>query len=438
VIAILGIDFEHFVYLPSLGASGGILVAWKRHLQVTGLSRVGTFSVSVQFKNSNGQHWWLTNVYGPQSNEDKISFLLELRQIRVECHGPWVVSGDFNLIYKEEDKNNANCNRAMMGSFKKFIDDTSLIDLPIIGRKYTWSDHQVSPTLVRLDKVMCSSDSEDIFPNNLFQSAASEDSDHCPLVLGLKSNCFGKMRFHFEPFWPKLDGFQEAVSEAWLSIDGVCTVLNFDRRLKATARSLQKWSGKKIGHMTSKLALAREILHRLEVAQDLRLLSPLEDWLRCGLKKHSLALVSFKRTIARSRSRISWLKEGDANTKLFHMHARYRKKNFVSKLVSGDNVFSEHADKAMLVDDFYRSLLGTRMDRTVTINLDYLGLPSHNLEDLDLPITEKEVLEAIKELSSDKAPGPDGFTGRLYKACWPTIKCDAGACSYLGQEIWPL
>lgn len=101
-------------------------------------------------------------------------------------------------------------------------------------------------------------------------------------------------------------------------------------------------------------------------------------------------------------------------------------------------MFTDHADKAMLVDDFYRSLLGTRMDRTVTIDLNYLGLPSHNLEDLDLPITEKEVLEAIKELSSDKAPGPDGFTGRLYKACWPTIKCDAGACSYLGQEIWPL
>jgi hypothetical protein len=170
----------------------------------------------------------------------------------------------------------------MMGRFRKFIDDTSLIDLPLIGRKYTWSNHQVSPTLVRLDRVLCSSDWEDIFPNNLLQSAASEDSDHCPLVLGLQSNCFGKRRFHFESFWPKLDGFQEAVNGAWISIDeGVCPVLSFDRRLKATARSLQKWSGQKIGHMTSQLALAREILHRLEVAQDFRLLSPLEDWLRC-------------------------------------------------------------------------------------------------------------------------------------------------------------
>jgi hypothetical protein len=244
-------------------------------------------------------NWWLTNVYGPQSNEDKISFLLELRQIRAKCHGPWVVSGDFNLIYKEDEKNNVFCDRAMMGRFRKFIDDKSLIDIPLIGHKYTWSNHQVSPSLVRLDRALCSSDWEDMFPNNLLQSAASEDSDHCPLGLGLQSNFSGKRQFHFESFWPKLDGFQEVVSE------GVCPVLNFDRRLKATARSLQKWSGQKIGHVTSQLALAREILHSLEIAQDLRLLSSLEDWLRCGLKKHSLALASFKRTIGRSRSRIN-------------------------------------------------------------------------------------------------------------------------------------
>jgi len=56
-------------------------------------------------------------VYGPQGNEEKIQFLQELRAIRSACSGPWVVFGDFNLIYKDEDKNNANLNRAMMGHF---------------------------------------------------------------------------------------------------------------------------------------------------------------------------------------------------------------------------------------------------------------------------------------------------------------------------------
>jgi hypothetical protein len=52
----------------------------------------------------------------------------------------------------------------------------------------------------------------------LLQSAASEDSDHCPLLLGLKDNMTGKRRFYFEVFWPKLDGFLEAVEGAWNSV----------------------------------------------------------------------------------------------------------------------------------------------------------------------------------------------------------------------------
>lgn len=33
-------------------------------------------------------------------------------------------------------------------------------------------------------------------------------------------------------------------------------------------------------------------------------------------------------------------------------------------------------------------------------------------------------MNAIKSLPSDKAPGPDGFTGKFYKSCWSIIKDD--------------
>jgi hypothetical protein len=58
----------------------------------------------------------------------------------------------------------------------------------------------------------------------------------------------------------------------------------------------------------SQLSLAQEILDQLEIAQDTRLLNQQELELKNRLKKHSLALASFKRTIARSRSRIEWHK----------------------------------------------------------------------------------------------------------------------------------
>lgn len=84
----------------------------------------------------------------------------------------------------------------------------------------------------------------------------------------------------------------------------------------------------------------------------------------------------------------------------------------------------KHVPAPNLMDKFYSNLLGKTMDRSVALNLDFVGLPSHNMGELDPPFSEKDVWETIKQLPSDKAPGPDGFTGRFYKACWPLIKDD--------------
>jgi endonuclease/exonuclease/phosphatase family metal-dependent hydrolase len=119
-------------------------------------------------------------------------FLQELKDIRAECLGPWVLAGDFNLIYRTSEKNNSNTNRAMMDRFRMVIDDLALKETPLHGRRFTWSNQQDDPVLVKLDRVFCSVDWETIFPNVLLQSTASGDSDHCPLLLGLLDNKCGK------------------------------------------------------------------------------------------------------------------------------------------------------------------------------------------------------------------------------------------------------
>lgn len=149
------------------------------------LSRIDIFSVSVQF---DGVNWWFTDVYGPQEDENKIQFLQELKDIRALCSGPWVLTGDFNMIYQAADKNNSNMNRALMGRFRSFLDDTNITEVPLHGRKYTWSNERSSPTLVRLDRVFCCSEWEDIYSDSLLQSASSGFSDHCPLILRLSPN----------------------------------------------------------------------------------------------------------------------------------------------------------------------------------------------------------------------------------------------------------
>jgi hypothetical protein len=121
-------------------------------------TRIDNFSVSAQNQQQDGVAWWFTGVYGPQLDEHKIQFLNELRLIRSQCLGPWMIGGDFNLIYRAEDKSNDNLDRAMMGRFRRLLNDLLLNELPLSGRKFTWSNERASPTLVRLDRIFCTAD----------------------------------------------------------------------------------------------------------------------------------------------------------------------------------------------------------------------------------------------------------------------------------------
>lgn len=137
ILSMLGSDFTNWVELPAAGASGGVLIAWRHSLGPASSTRVDNHCVSVQFSPGNSQPWWLTCVYGPQGDDNKILFLQELRDCRSACHGPWVTLGDFKLIASDEDKNNGLLNTAMMGRFRRLINDLQLKDLPLHGRKYT-------------------------------------------------------------------------------------------------------------------------------------------------------------------------------------------------------------------------------------------------------------------------------------------------------------
>jgi exonuclease III len=78
--------------------------------------------VSAKVKHhSEGNPWWLTTVYGPQEEQEKIIFLDELRQLRLGRVGPWILCGDFNLICMATDKNNGRLNQRLMGKMRRFL-----------------------------------------------------------------------------------------------------------------------------------------------------------------------------------------------------------------------------------------------------------------------------------------------------------------------------
>lgn len=152
-LSTLGADLDCHVSLPMMGTRGGILIAWKSTACMAITTRVDMFSTSVLFRNGDGLQWWFTGIYGPQLDHQKLLFLDELQALQTMCIGPWTIAGDFNLLYRAADKSNPNVDRAMMGCFRRLIDDLELKEIQLLGRRFTWSNEHSAPTLVRLDRV---------------------------------------------------------------------------------------------------------------------------------------------------------------------------------------------------------------------------------------------------------------------------------------------
>ena len=335
-----------------------------------------------------------------------------------------MLCGDFNLIYRDEDKNNGNINRRMMGRFRRVINDLALKEVYLNGRRYTWSNEQTRPTLVHLVRVLCTADWEERHGECHLRCLASVVSDHSPLMLDCSPSPPVHRRFQFEEYWTRIAGFQDVVAAAWFSVDDPSPFRRIMRRMKATARRLTSWSARAVGNIRDQLAISRELLLRLDSAQELRQLTPHEDWLRRQIKLSYLGLASLERTLARQRARISSLKDGDANTSFFHRQCTYRKqKNRIHSLSVDGVVLTDQTDMAAAAFAHYDSLLGTDRPRDCALDLQHLIEPAA-LDDLEAPFTEDEIWQAIKRLPARKAPGPDGFTAEFLRSCWPVVKHD--------------
>jgi hypothetical protein len=230
-------------------------------------------------------------VYGPHDDARKQEFLNEIVDIHNSVIGPWLILGDFNLIKEARDKNNSNIDRRWMNKFKAALNSSNLLELPLIGRKYTWSNEQERPTLVRLDRAFCSTDWEMRFPGAKLLPQSTGIYDHCPLLLVDEEITKTGRRFRYEGFWECFSGFKEVVAQAWnMDVGNRSPIAAFDLKLRRTKQALKLWSKNHVGDIQKQLGVVSELSLQLETAQDHRLLSREEAALRTKLKGRMLGL----------------------------------------------------------------------------------------------------------------------------------------------------
>jgi hypothetical protein len=68
-------DLDSFDYIPSIGASGGMIIIWKSSKFNGHTVFHNSYAMSIEFVSTiSGATWVLTNIYAPSSSEGKINF----------------------------------------------------------------------------------------------------------------------------------------------------------------------------------------------------------------------------------------------------------------------------------------------------------------------------------------------------------------------------
>jgi hypothetical protein len=126
------------------------------------------------------------------------------------------------------------------------------------------------------------------------------------------------------------------------------------------------------------------------------------------------------------RSRISWLKEGDRNTKYFHRHAVWRaRKNKIKGLEDSDgNWHTDTGEMRNLATDYFRHLFTAdqSIDPSLIVNLFEEKVTVEMNEGLCAEFTDKEIGDALFQIGPLKAPGPDGFPARFFQRNWGVLQ----------------
>ena len=88
-----------FDYLPSVGASGGLLVVWNDQFFLGNTILKNDYSITIEFTSKrSGEIWTLTNIYGPCQHDLRPNFINWFQNLQMDDDQNWLVLGDFNYI----------------------------------------------------------------------------------------------------------------------------------------------------------------------------------------------------------------------------------------------------------------------------------------------------------------------------------------------------
>ncbi|GLT48336.1 hypothetical protein SLA2020_219680 [Shorea laevis] len=333
-------DFD-WIYKFAEGMSGRLLCIWcsKSFRKEKMFQGVGFIGVSGFWVEEN-IHCYFVNVYSPCDLANKRQLWEELGNFIRNWKGNWCVGGDFNAVKSINERKGCRTAQAEVSDFASFIKGNNLVDLPLIGRRYTWYQPN-GVTMSHLDRFLFSKEWMVRWEGMKQWGLCRGVSDHCPILVKCNVMDWGHKPFRFFDAWLSAIDFKEMFSKNWSSIqvDGWAGY-RLKEKLKRMKEVLKRWSRDQFRGLDSKIDSIRDEIAALDLKGESQQLSVEE----IELKKDKLLELGThlqnRENMLRQKSRKNWLKEGDENSKFFHqcVKERWRRNEINCVQVDGKNL----------------------------------------------------------------------------------------------------
>lgn len=160
--------------------------------------------------------------------------------------------------------------------FNDAINHLGLIELPLYGRRYTWTNKQSSFLLERLDWFFTSSFWTASYPNTSVSTLVMQTSDHWPCNITISNNIPKGQVFRFENYWLQLPSFMQIAQSGWIDPSNqVDKAKAITAKCKNLRKTLRIWN-QKLSNFKKNLANIKTVLSFLEIIEEHRDLTILE------------------------------------------------------------------------------------------------------------------------------------------------------------------
>lgn len=270
--SISGNTLDCFCFAGARGTAGGMIVGWSSALFKGKLISSGTFCLTVEFFSIQDLSLChCTTVYGPNAKNLKADFWPEIRNCKPPPGIPWIICGDFNAIFSSLDKNSGNVCWDDICDEQDLIRDLDLVETRLRGRRFTWTNNQLNPTWVRLDRFLVTPNWLTRFPRAHQFGLPRFGSDHVPICLELGQHAFRPTYFKFQSSWYTTDDFTDKIKGWWDEQDPIrCGAFIIAKKLLGLKKQFKLWAKLTFGSIRDRKRDLCQALDDLDVIQESR------------------------------------------------------------------------------------------------------------------------------------------------------------------------